>query len=51
MTSYGHYATGHVLITTGYCYASVMELTTGDRLDAVCDDFACLKGKSHACIV
>ena len=51
MASCRHYATGHILITTWNCDASVMELTTRDRLDAVGDDFTCLKGKPHAFVM
>jgi hypothetical protein len=43
-----HYATGHVLVTTCYCYAGVMKLAAGDCLDAICDDLASLEGESHA---
>jgi hypothetical protein len=51
MASNGHYATRHVFVAAWYCYACVMELTAGDCLDAVCDDFAGLKRESHSCVM
>ena len=48
MACHAHDAARHVLVTAGDCDAGVVKLSTGDGLDAVCDDFSGLEGETHA---